>query len=502
MRRFAILLLIIFIPIHLIAQLNFNLKGVADIKIHSIPKGTEFILKKIENDEYNVPKMIIVDSEKNGYSIDLKKNIDKITFSPTNKKEFWQIQSIKNGAYKSILQNGLQYDLRRELEEDAIDYMDYLNNNNLLFEDSYLESILYSLAFSIFPDKLDDGRPGILNIRIVKDINPNAFIFPNGTMFITTGLLSTLNSEEELISVMAHEISHFVLDHSVMNINLAVKREKRAIFWAALATGLAAAADTYISSNNEYYAPGALTMSTAILSFSIANAITERMGLNYSREQEYLADNCAVELMKFIDTDPTALSSALSKIKDYCTQTGNYLALSGSGSHPYIVARIEKIGKPTTFYSKDYDKIISFVNSFNAIVELNKQHLSSCMNLANRNIQANVATEEDYILLAMSTMYMYNTEPKNQEALELIRKAKTLNIYPTINLSKQEAIALLRLGEMNDAKTSLEQYKTELENESEKLDKIKNTNEWTKLSNHINKEYMWTVKMINKVSKL
>jgi len=500
MRKIAILFLVI-IPLSSMAQLTFELKGRVNKKISSeIPEGSQVELKEIKKDKSDYYKVVILINGKQKL-IGLNQ-VDKISFTPTNSKEFWQNQALQHSVYDNILKNGLQYKLRRELEEETIEYVNYVQNNNLCFEDSYLESYLYALVYRIYPSRLDDGRPGILNIKILKDLAPNASIFPNGTLFISTGLLSTINSEEELIGVLAHEISHFVLDHSIININKDVQRQKRAEFWAATATVVAAAADVYLATNNEYYASGAITMSTAILAYSIAASVNERMGLKYSREQEMEADKCAVELMKYIGVNPTALASALSKIKNYCILTGNYLSLTGEGTHPALDDRISEIGNPSSFYDIEYDKTISFVNSFNAIVELNNQHLSSCVNLANRNIKANVATEEDYVLLAMATLYMYDTESKNHEALELINTAKSLNIYPSINISKQEAIVLIRLGKMDDAKNSLEKYREGLDKERLNLDKIIDTREWSLLNIYINKEYKWTVKMINKVDKL
>ena len=499
MKKIAILFLVI-IPLSSMAQLTFELKGIAMERISSeINLGARVELIGIEENTLGVHKAVFkCNGKQEFYGLN---NINKIDFIPTNSKEFWQNQALQHSVYDNIVKNGLQYKLRRELEEEAIEYVNYMENNNLCFEDSYLESYLYALIYRIYPSRLDDGRPGILNVKILKDLSPNAYIFPNGTLCISTGLLSTINSEEELIGVLAHEISHFVLDHSVININEAKDRQKRAKFWATFATGVAAAADIYAATNNEYYEPGAITMSSAILAYSIATLVNERLGIKYSREQEMQADKCAVELMKFIDVDPTALSSTLSKIKNYCILTGDYLSLTGEGTHPALDDRINEIGKPSSFYDIEYDKTISFVNSFNAIVELNNKHLSSCVILANRNIKANVATEEDYVLLAMVTLYMHDTESKNQEALEYINKAKTLNIYPSINISKQEAIVLIRLGKMDAARNSLEKYREGLTKESLNLDKIKNTREWSLLNRYINKEYEWTVKMINKVNK-
>ena len=52
--------------------------------------------------------------------------------------------------------------------------------------------------------------------------------------------------------------------------------------------------------------------------------------------------------------------------------------------------------------------------------KLNYHHLQSCIDLVNKNIKADIATEDDYILLAMVTTMMYNNEEKNNEALSYI----------------------------------------------------------------------------------
>ncbi|BDX37815.1 hypothetical protein CYCD_11700 [Tenuifilaceae bacterium CYCD] len=243
-------------------------------------------------------------------------------------------------------------------------------------------------------------------------------------------------------------------------------------------------------------------MSTAILAYSIAESVNQRFGLQYSREQEMEADKCAIELMKFIKVNPTALSSALSKIKDYCVITGNYLALTGEGTHPAIDERIKSIGFPSKYNSIYYDKTISFINTFNAALEFNNQHFTACKILAERNILANVATEEDYLMLAMVTIYMYDSKEKNLEALKLINTAKQISVFPTINQSKQEAIVLIRLQKNDEAKNSLIKYREMLDKENSNLDKIYNQKEWSTIKNYINNEYEWTQKMINKVSKL
>ena len=470
----------------------FDIEGTVNKKISTeFPEGSKVTLNKIKYDSDAAVTKVYITKDNKSYWI-YNTSLKRITFQANNIKQFWVKQGLENGVYKNLMNKGMQYKMRKELEEETITYMKYSKSNNLLFNDSYLESYLYSLAYKIYPSKLDDGRPGILNVKVVKDTKPNAFIYPNGTMFISTGLLSTINSEDELIAVMAHEIAHFVLDHAIININKAEKRKKRADFWAAVATGAALATDIYASTQNAYYSPGAITVATATIAFTIADEFNKRMGLKFSREQEEQADLCAKNLMKYIGKDHTSLSSVLAKIKTYNILNGNYYALTGQGTHPSINKRIKSIGTPKSdFIDPEYDKTISFVNSFNAIAQLNNLHLETCSLLVDRTIKAGVATEEDYVMLAMVTTFMFDNQEKNLEALGYINKAKGLNVYPTINLHKQEALIFIRLKNYDKAITSLNTF-------LKSIAQLKLTDE----SSILTIEEEWTRKMIFKVSKM
>jgi len=50
---------------------------------------------------------------------------------------------------------------------------------------------------------------------IVKDQRPNAFALPNGSVYITIGLLRLLRSNAQLANVIGHEVSHVTERHSV-----------------------------------------------------------------------------------------------------------------------------------------------------------------------------------------------------------------------------------------------------------------------------------------------
>ncbi len=425
--------------------------------------------------------------------------LDAIDLYPKDLKGFWQAKALKAGYFQNIQEKGYQYDLRTELEEDVLQYVQQLRQDGLIFNDSYLENYLYSLLYKLYPETAHDERQGLKSVLVVNDISPNAFMCPNGTILITTGLLSTINSEEELVASLAHEVAHYVLDHSIININKNLQRQKTALFWAGFATAVAASADVYMTATNEYYTPGALTQSTALLSFSIATLITERLGLKYSREQELEADQCATDLLKFLNLPPVALSSVLEKIKRYCITTGNHAALSGNGTHPNIDDRISKIGTPTRFTSIDYDGTISLVLTQNAIFEFNNAHFIVCQALVERSINAGTAIEDDYILKAITNLYRYNTLEKNSEALSLIQKAKNLNIVPSLNTYKYEALALIRLNKNADAVVAMNSYIMKLNEEANNLETVKSEAYWASRFVYLRNERDWASKMVQKL---
>lgn len=59
-------------------------------------------------------------------------------------------------------------------------------------------------------------RPGIAyHFHVIRQDEVNAFSIPGGGVYVFTGLLKQLNSESELVAVIAHEIRHIDLRHCI-----------------------------------------------------------------------------------------------------------------------------------------------------------------------------------------------------------------------------------------------------------------------------------------------
>ncbi len=65
-------------------------------------------------------------------------------------------------------------------------------------------------------------RPNLpWSFTVIDDPQVNAFALPGGPIFITRGILTHMNSEAQLVSVLGHEIGHITAKHSVQQLSQA-----------------------------------------------------------------------------------------------------------------------------------------------------------------------------------------------------------------------------------------------------------------------------------------
>lgn len=490
-------------------EITFNepLKIIANEKLNSVVKKGDVLVTYGISNNLNINgiaelKINAKNIEGNAITFDPKK-LNLFEFKEVNNIEkAWDKHLLIVGTYANLLTKGLQYELRNELNNEALAYINTLNTYDRFFDDEYFEDYLYTLVNKIHAGILNDKRPGNISVKILKDPEPNAFSLPNGSIIISTGLLSTIQSEDELIAILAHEVAHFALDHQILNYNKEIDRKRRAEFWSSFATVVAASADAYLTVNNKDHIPGVLTASTAIVASVFSEEIINRLGVKYNQAQEIEADNVSKEILEVLGYDKLALSAALQRIKNYCISTGNYLALSGSGTHPSLDMRISLLGQANsleTYVQANFLKKVSLINSYNAWIELwYFAHHLAANDLASRNIINSVATESDYIVKAVVRRRLSNTKESNEEVINLLGKAKTLNVTPYILLNKEEGITFIRLEKKAEAKKSFQTYLA-------LLIEMKDRNEIKEINNHnkdIEDEITWTKKMIFKVDNL
>ena len=176
------------------------------------------------------------------------------------------------------------------------------------------EKLLYSVrsAFPLLDDPditqyiTDIGRE-ILTVAgiqffdyhffVIQSEEFNAFAAPSGLVFFYSGLISSMKSEDELVSVMAHEIAHVTKRH------LASRMEKSQI--VSIASIGAAIAALALGGG------GAASQSLFVGSLAAGQSAQ----LHFSRENEEEADLVAYSWVKKMHRSPVAMKKMLETMR-------------------------------------------------------------------------------------------------------------------------------------------------------------------------------------------
>lgn len=299
---------------------NIAIKGELTKEYQQSPAGTPVIIRRVVkmNNPGENSDNIYYAVEVNGIQETIPSDeMGIIAISaPETDREFWQQIYLKNHLYEYFNDRGYKHKLRQEIDEECLDYLDKLNE--IAYQDDYITSYVQGIFSKLNATTIDSNRGESLNIRIIQSPEPDAFMLPNGSMVISTGLLCTLDSEDELAAVIACELGHFVLDHQVNNIYRAERRAKRAAFWAdVFATTASAALDVaYWDDNEDAYAVSLVADIGAIASL-LSIPATDRLGMKYKTSQEISSDRLAHQLLAFKGYNPDGIASALGKIIGY-----------------------------------------------------------------------------------------------------------------------------------------------------------------------------------------
>lgn len=196
-------------------------------------------------------------------------------------------------------------------------YLDHRAKNR------YLNKVGKSLAlFSEEPQTYGGYHFAFLNSPEL-----NAFACPGGTIFITTGMLTIIENEDELAAVLAHEIAHVNRKHGVSSIKSAR--------WAKAVTAFSKKASSEYGSSefNEV---------VELFDGAIDDVFQTLVVKGYGRPQERQADKDALVIMQKAGYDPYAFLSFLGKLKNRHSESSGGGILS---THPGIADRYDTVAE-------------------------------------------------------------------------------------------------------------------------------------------------------------
>lgn len=88
-----------------------------------------------------------------------------------------------------------------------------LEESGLVYQDDSLTAYLNRVLIKVTGPNVEPVTP---RVRVLKSPVLNAFAYPNGTMYIHSGLLAKMENESQLATLFGHEITHSTKRHAVL----------------------------------------------------------------------------------------------------------------------------------------------------------------------------------------------------------------------------------------------------------------------------------------------
>lgn len=193
--------------------------------------------------------------------------------------------------------------------------------------DSGAQEYIQLVGAALTTSELAKETFGGYHFIVIESDNLNAISAPGGYVFITSGFLKKLASEDQLAGILAHEIGHVGGRHGIKML------QQTEDFSQLSSLGLAAGGLNCVE---------ALAQATLIFSQLVDNLIDTLLKSGYSQDLEFEADQSAAELLRATGYSPAGLAGALHAL-DAVMPRGS----EGGGwldTHPALSDRLEKLG--------------------------------------------------------------------------------------------------------------------------------------------------------------
>lgn len=304
---------------------------------------------------------------------------------------------------------------RAREEQEAIERSGFLVRQPAL--EAYLDGLLAQLQTRPL------GAGGQLHAHVVVDPTLNAFALPDGTIYIHSGLLTRLENEAQLATVLAHELTHSTHRHALKNIR-------------------------NLKNQTGFYA--SLTMSTGGMGglLGLLGAASSISG--YSQELEREADATGFRQLRLVGYDPqespkvfrTLLAeSRRSKIKEPYF-FGSHPRLSERiASYEELVAALPPAQRQGRVGAAEFHAAIAPVYALNAGAALHAGDFEGALDSARRRL-AQAADDAPAQLVLAET---FRRRAQGQDLAEALRLYQALATRPDAPAEAHRGLGLLLL---------------------------------------------------------
>jgi len=326
--------------------------------------------------------------------------------------------------------------LRSEEEQKALD------RSGIIYRDEDLEAYLDGIAKKLQPPHVYTHIP--FKVRVIRNHLLNAFAYPNGAIYVHTGILARMDNEAQLATLLAHEMTHATHRHLVKRFR---DIKNKTAFLATLQVA-SAGLGAYGSLANLLGTIGTIA------------AIT-----GYSREQEAEADREGFRLILEAGYDPKEAPKLFIYLKKELEEEERKEPFF-FGTHPRLEDRIENCEMLLATHSQKNHGGIQNADIFlkkirKVILDNARDELKAGrFRIAERGVEKylRIKSESAEVYCLLGDIHRQRGEGDDiEKAKEYYQKA--ININPEFPDS-HKGIGLIhyKQGEKNLAKKALEAY--------------------------------------------
>jgi predicted Zn-dependent protease len=271
----------------------------------------------------------------------------------------------------------------------------------LLLQDPDLQAYLDSVGKRVLGNRPIPEQVQF-KFRVLRDPMVQAFALPNGSVYVTTGLLSLLENEAQLAGVLGHETAHVFERHGYFE-NRSVRKKALTLNVIQIVASAAPVGPNFSQSVQLF--GQAVQLGAAIGSEILVASI-----FGYSREMERQADSDGLQAMTEASYDPAAMARSF-ELLDEDSKLEFEPFQSFYHDHPKLSDRRVMAGEyasahtpaqPVTGTEKDYLSKVSPAVCADIEADLNSRRERTAVNRATRLTTIFPDSQKYRVLLADS----------------------------------------------------------------------------------------------------
>ncbi len=312
------------------------------------------------------------------------------------------------------------------------EFYDNLEKHKFILHDQRTAAYLAAVGNRVLSNS--QKLPYDYRFSVIKSSAVNAFATPGGYVYVNQGLLTLVDTESELASVLAHEIAHVNARHIADSIE-----KSRKLNIAALAAVLAGA---FLGVGSD--------LGAAAMAFPLA--AMQSMNLKYSRDHEEEADRLGLSYLVAAGYDgKSALDflKILRRYEYYSNSIPSYFL-----THPGTDDRIRYLDAmlQTTYTWRGREAIVGNLKKIQTLLVLQGNDHQRNLKHFQDNLKKNPQDADDLFGLAVTQERL----GLNNEAMQTFIKAQSLSPHDP-DIRREFGIACFKAGEINAAITNLQE---------------------------------------------